>query len=704
MTFKELNQKIQAQFIKMCETGKLFRSELTGQQVWDLYLEGFTPEQNPVFRDPNSSTHNCNNDKHFIRRYGNIVALSENFEIMTMFDIDVAGSDYENTIPNLSKWIKEGKISDVFIEVFDAIHLLNYERTNKNQTIYQLGVKETFKKYTQEEADKFGVVNTHDIYTFNHFHVFIPTEFIDKSGKSAEAIMGDYRDAKNVFQRAMQEIPLDTLRLVQDLIQQGSLLNGETHLNKVQSFINLKEAYDKTLQELRDNWCWKNSYKLPIAKFRNELIGTLCVELAEGVELNKACQTWNKRVDPANYMKAKAPITQNQIKQAQQFVEENGYEASFNRRFATLDDINVSEILHVNSGTGVIKTASLFDNVKPSVSTRYKRAQFDDVIVIGIEDFMKNVLPTATSLEVFLEGKMENNLVTLITSDNQDSNPLFKWNNNFSWTYNGNLTGKSEIKENVKAVGGNITGILRCSLQWNDEDTKGVVDFDLHCKTPFSEIFFSTKKDNKTGGWLDVDMINPTSIGIENITWQKPLLDGVYKFFVNNYSRHIRHNGFKAEIEFDGNVYTYQTKSKFTNNLQIATIVVKNGVMSITHHLPHNEEINAKSLWGLDSNEFHKVNLMCLSPNFWGENNVGNKHYFFMLEGCHSDVPMRSFHNEFLVGNLLEHRKVMEVLAETTKLTPTKKQLAGLGFNATVREELIVKVKGTHQRVMKIQF
>lgn len=84
------------------------------------------------------------------------------------------------------------------------------------------------------------------------------------------------------------------------------------------------------------------------AKFRNELIGTLCVELTEGVELNKACETWNKRVDPVNYMKA--PITQKQINEAQKFVEENGYSESFDRRFATLDDININEILHSNVG------------------------------------------------------------------------------------------------------------------------------------------------------------------------------------------------------------------------------------------------------------------------------------------------------------------------------------------------------------------
>lgn len=101
-------------------------------------------------------------------------------------------------------------------------------------------------------------------------------------------------------------------------------------------------------------------------------------------------QAWNKRVDPLNYMKAKAPITTSQIKQAQKFVEEEGYLASFDRRFATIDDIDVSEILYTNAGDGAIKTASLFDAVKAtSVSTRHKRSHSNDITSISIETFMK---------------------------------------------------------------------------------------------------------------------------------------------------------------------------------------------------------------------------------------------------------------------------------------------------------------------------
>jgi hypothetical protein len=109
-------------------------------------------------------------------------------------------------------------------------------------------------------------------------------------------------------------------------------------------------------------------------------------------------------------------------------------------------------------------------------------------------------------------------------------------------------------------------------------------------------------------------------------------------------------------------------------------------------------------VYGLETNQFHKVNLVCLSPNHWEDNSVGNKHYFFMLDGCKCPTAIRGFHNENLLPELAQHRMVLEVLGATNMIEPAKKQLSGLGFNATVRDELIVKLQGTHKRMMKIKF
>lgn len=697
---------LQAHFNKMCSTGKLFRSSVDGDRIWNLYINSFSKENNPVFRDPESSLHNCNLCNNFIRRYGNIVAIVDN-QIVSLFDID-APEEYKESFEAISSEIKQADISEVFFETYSSLNSLPYESCSKSNDKFQLGMAKNVKRYTEED-EKYGVVEAGEIKTFRHLHLFVDSDFVDCSGDSVESIMADYRSAKNVFKRGMETISLDTLELVRDLIKQGSLLNGDAHIHKIEKMIPLKEEYDELPDNEKDNWCWVKSYGFKFAKFRNELIGVLCSELSEGEDLNKACQNWNKRVDPANYMKATAPITQSQINRAKEFVQENGYEESFDRRFAVLEDIKVSEILHSNAGDGTIESVSVFDNVKPTAKNSHRKSEFDGVEEVSIEKFMEDILPECDSVEAFLENRHEYNMVSLTTANNPNSKPIFKWDNNYSWTFNGNLAGKSQIKDQVKSKGGDVEGVLRFSMMWADGN-KDNSDLDLHCIEPGgNHIYFSNKQNWRTKGNLDVDIRRPGGeLAVENITFPSlsKMEDGTYKLFIRQYA--FRNSkGFEAEIEFNGEIYSYKYDKPVQNkeDIQIAEVTLKDGKFSIEHKLtPSDGRGVSKEIYGLDTNKFHKVNLISLSPNHWDNNSVGNKHYLFMLEGCKTPYDTRSFHNENLLGDLLKHRKVMEVLGHETKLEPAEEQLSGIGFNATVDNSLIVKLTGSHKRVIKIKF
>jgi hypothetical protein len=709
---KTLTTLLQAQFDKMCNTNQLFRSSVSGHDLWTMYLANFEEGDDPIFRDPASSSHNCNYCKNFIRRYGNIVAIDVDGKLMSMFDVEVE-KEYTASFKTMSKALQTNPIQDVFIETLNELRPLGYEsKLSKTQTTYKLGLGYNIKRYTAEEAAKFGVVRANETKTFHHFSLEIPARFIYTGSSSIESLTAAVRDRYSVFKRAIQELPVDTLALVSDLINQGSLLDGDAHLHSVRQMIELKkEAHNLFVKtELRDSWYWSKAYLMDdrTAKFKNTLIGVLCTELAEGLELNKACQNWNKRVDPVNYMKAVAPVTQRQIEEAQKFVEENGYVESFDRRFATIDDIKVSEILHSNMGDGELKSVSIFDKVKSSPSTRHKRAEFDKLEEVSIEKFMTDILPGCTSVEAFLDAKAEGNMVTLTTANVEESKPIFKWSNNYSWTYKGNIAGKSQIKEEVKSKGGKVDGVLRFSMMWADGDGDNS-DLDLHCIEPNGgmHIYFGYKRSDKTGGNLDIDITQPNGkLSVENITYPTlaKMLDGKYQLFIRQYSDRGS-KGFSAEIEFNGEVYSYSYPKAVRGDVQIAEVTLRKGEFTIEHKLTPTESSGViKEIYGLNSGQLHKVNLVCLSPNHWNGQGVGNKHYFFMLDGCKTSDPVRSFHNENLIQDLLDHRKVMEVLGTTNMLEPTDTQLSGLGFNATVRDELVVKLSGTHKRMLKIKF
>ena len=700
---KNLNKKMQECLDKMTATGKLFVSSVSGKELWDIYLKSFKPEDDQVFRDPASSEHNCKNCYNFIKNYGNIVAIDSDLNILTMFDFIADDEEYRASISNMAAKLKNSAVSDVFFETFDFLNQANYEKCTKAFKSFKLGIESNHKIYNKEEVLKYGVVEENKVYTFEHFMVKLPEQFVLKErGVSLPATLASFRTNYEVFKRTMEEISANSFSVVSELISQGSLLNSDLYATQLNTMEKLKLEYMTISSNKKRNlWCKVTSYKLSCAKLLNTLIGTVLTDVECGEELEKVCRTYNYRVDPANYMKATSPITKTQIKEAQKFVEENNYTESFTRRYATLDDIKASEILHLNSDSKKIKSVSIFDQIQPTSSNK-KELNLDKIKEISINDFMEKELPNAKSVELYLENRHENNLVSITTAENKDSKRIFKWDNNYSWTFKGNLSSTSLIKQNVNKFGGKTEGALRFSIMWN-EDGRSICDLDAHCYITnlkggrLNHIYYADKQN-----CLDVDMINPREIGVENIIFNTNynLNSKKYIFKIVNFNGG-KNSGFKAEIEFNNQLFSYELNKELTGDIHIATVEVgADGKMSIYHNLPATNV--SKNLFGLSTLEFHKVKLVCLSPNYWDTNAIGNKHYMFMLENCINPEKIKGFHVDNLKSELATHRKVLEVVGNTTMIEPSDAtQLSGLGFNSTIPDSVIVKINSN--KVLKIK-
>lgn len=702
---KQFRTMAQAMFNKMADTGQLFRSSLTGRELWEIYLTSF--QNDPVFRDPSSSVHNCNTCSSFFRRYAPVVAIGPNNELMTMFDfspenLDDEREEYEPALHALKTALHAAPIAGVFVETSAELNAMGV-RFRKNSATQQFGVKTNYKLYSAEEAAVFGVVKAGEHRTFEHLAIDCPTGLIQDTIKSIESIAGEARSTFDVFERGLREITEDTLKLVLDLINDDSILNGAPHKEKVLSFLVMKQEYSGLPQNQRVNWCWKTAGTYKFARFRNELIGTLCVELSEGKDLEDAVNAWNYRADPANYKKTTAVVTTKMKEQAIAFITNNGYVDSFDREIAKLKDVSPAQILHYNSAGKVAVTK--FADI-PVQSSQHKRAEFSGVAEVPIDKFLTDILPTVGSMQVYLEPRLADNFVTLTKPKLTDVKSPFGWEGNaFAWTYRNDLTGKSMIAQNVKKAGGEINGDFRFSIQWN-EDGRSIVDLDAHLKTPEGEIYYQNYRlpeTTKSGGFLDIDMIRPTGIGVENIVYpnKTAMKPGLYKAFVHNYDGRSN-TGFKAEIKIMGQSYLYEYVGNAQNHVAVADVTYDSqGNFSIVHHLKVTES-NAP-VYGLEMNKFHNVNLFCLSPNHWGDNRVGNKHYFMFLEGAKPDEPIRGFHAEFLNQELLNQRRFLEIVAGMTKIEPAP-GLSGLGFNSTLRDSVICKLGGSFKRTVKIIF
>jgi hypothetical protein len=683
MEFKSFKKKMQEAFSNMVKTQDfLYITNVDRDKLWETYINSF---EDPTIRQE----HTCNCCRSFIKNYAATVAIIDG-KIKTIWDFPV-NETYDKTVLEMNKLVSQAEIVNVFVSKEKK------GGTDSNKQITEIGT-----------------------VTRDHFYLEFPAKFVSTNDLSIASLMGTHRDNRNVFKRSLEEISQDALETVLELIGQGSIYRGEEFKSSIQEFLKYKKEYDKASN--KEVYCWVHSPKLPIgiSKIRNHAIGTLLLDVSNGRDLNDSVDSFEVKVAGNNYKRPVAIATKGMIDNAKTTIESLGYMSSLNRRFATAEDIKVTDLLFVNRF--VKKAGDIFDQLKDDVPVNPR--SYNKVDEIQIEDFIKNVLPNINSMELLLENKHVNNLVSLTNALDEDSKNMFKWNNQFAWSYNNAVT--DSIKERVKEAGGRVDGCFRFSHSWNHSKRNASL-MDLHLFLPGSNISlidscnnnygnnerigWNHRKHTKTRGSQDVDYTSPAPEGyipVENIVLPESqyLPDGKYICKIHNWNlRQPTQGGFRAEIEFNNEIYNYELDRPMKDKewVTVAIVTLNKGVWSIEHKMEPGFSISQQEHWGMKTNKFQKVSMMMLSPNHW-EGQVGNKHYMFMLEGAKNDGPVRGFYNEYLKEELVVHRQAFELIGGKLPVHPVDKELSGVGFSSTQRNSVICKVEGKFTRVLKINF
>lgn len=213
------------------------------------------------------------------------------------------------------------------------------------------------------------------------------------------------------------------------------------------------------------------------------------------------------------------------------------------------------------------------------------------------------------------------------------------------------------------------------------------------------------------GGVQDVDYTAIAPVGyipVENTTFPSMdrLKEGIYTFKIHNWDfRNPTTGGFKAEIAFGGNVYRFVRREPLKHKewVTLAKLELKNGEFRIVEMAEN--DTTPIDIWGIRTNQFVPVSVISYSPNYFDEQDgIGHRHLFFMLNGCVNLEEPNGFYLEYLKNDLVKHKRVFEALGAKCHVQDVDDQLSGIGFSMTKRAELIVKVKGATERIMKIKF
>lgn len=689
MEFKHFRDAVAAQFARLIAQPQVFRVDIRNERdpnpdvrhdLFQIYLDAFPAGTNPIFKT--RGEFDCNCCKQFIRAVGNVVAIVDG-KLETVWDNPTAEMEepFKVVAAAMSAWLKERKVKDYFF---------HYEgKAGTPQTRYE---------------DDF----TKRVGTWTHFAVTVPNKFVvtKDARESIDTVMSHKRSNRDVFARALEELAPDAVETVIDLITQNLLYRGDEHLAKLKVFQDLQVKYGRLpTDRSKEYFSWVKADEIgpSVAKIRNSAVGTLLIDLSNELDLDQAVAKYDSVMAPQNYKRNTALVGKKQIEEAKAKLEELGLTSALDRRFARMTDINVSDILFVDNTERKNLAGNPLDDLTPT--KKPKANNLDNVEEVQIDDFITRVLPTVSSMEVYLTGEHSPRFMSLTAPCDPTAGRLFKWENGIAWDYKGGFA--DSIKERVKKAGGSVEGDLCCRLAWNYSD-----DLDFHMFEPGFHINFMNKRHlSPNGGMLDVDANGGDGLRpnpVENIFYKDKsrMKPGTYQLRVHNYNQRVADgNGFEVEIEFGGKRYNivYDKRVRGNETVTVAEIEVSaSGVISLGKSLPFGEQSSV--VFGLETLQWHKVNLLTLSPNFWGPHAGGNKHWFFILDKAINDGQARGFYNEYLHPDLHAHRKVFEIVGSKMKIEDDSEQLSGLGFSSTQSGTLLCRVKGSINRTMKLVF
>lgn len=658
--FKPFSQRVHT-LIEQMSKGELYTVDVSGDKMWESYLAAFPEGTDPMFRE--RTEHDCSCCRNFIRNFANVVSIKDN-KVTSIWDIKTDGLDhpYDVVSKKLSEIVHNAKIDGIY-------------RTEQ-------------RKYGQESSNE--VLENGTVRKWNHFYVDIANQHFNKEAATEK---GKARSDFDVSLRSLEDIAVENVDITLELIKDNNLYRGEESKSALTNFKKVKQTFDKTKEEFKHNYVWSligSPSTRYHARIRNTAIGTMLLDIDEK-GLEDAVKAFESMMAPTNYRRPKALVTKAMLEKAAKDVEQMGFSESLARRLAVMSDIDVNDVLWAGAEMQNAKISNAFTDLIEAADSKFDK---NNVTQIDIDAFLKGVASKAGKLEVLMTSSLKNNLVTVTAPVNADSKGMFKWNNKFGWSYVGNIT--DSITERVSKAGGDINAKLRFSLAWDNSD-----DLDLHSITPHGHVYYGTKM-----GILDVDANAFTVVDnpVENQAFRDPI-NGSYEIRVNNFRmRNSSNQGYTLLVADPSGIREFSsTISPANQTSDTFKFTVKDGVatlVSAPKHVTHTGKV--EETWNISTEKFINVRTVMNSPNHWGDNAEGHKHWFFVLSDCKIEEPMRGYYNEFLVDELREHRKTFELVASKTMCDVSDEQLSGVGFVKAREQSVFVRVDG--KKVFKVTF
>jgi hypothetical protein len=428
--YEEFKQQLAQNFFNLTATTKnLFTTDATG--LWDAYINAMPQEAR--------SHYQCNECRHFIERVGGLVYLNDKGAVKSAI------------------W------SDKNVPAFfrDSVKTLNQMVTKANVT----GV------FASDEAT-LGTPRTGE---WTHNHVVLPKDMVNSSYlKSAYQVSAEKLEDFKMLNRALKEFGLNTVTQALNILKADAFYRSEKVLGVAEWFNELHTKVNAVrYRKNKENIVWLAVATAPtgFCHIRSSMIGTLLEDIANGLDFNSVKSRFEDKMKPTKYQRPQALPTAGNKAQAERIVAKMGIENSFKRRFARLEELNLTWTPKQQKPANNGITTGVFGHVQTKGVT-FPQSAYVPEVTMTWERFSREVLPFAEEIEYAISGGYDS-FSAIVTADDMTAPPIIQWDNEeqrnpFSWYLYSSGSRASDF--NLTSGYTKVTGITYQPSMWYDEN------------------------------------------------------------------------------------------------------------------------------------------------------------------------------------------------------------------------------------------
>ncbi len=347
--------------------------------LYETYLNSF---KDPVERQ----AHACNCCRRFIERFGGLVTIGPDGRTHPVM---WGGSTvYADTDEAMAQAVRKAYVTGVFLS----------------------------------SEPEWGVPKTGP---WTHFSV-VPKTIFKHPTLNAEQVMAEKKQDFQNVSRALDEFKQPLVEKVLALLEAEQLYRSEKVLGPAKWLHDLHVARSQAKGKLlKENVVWLAIATAPsgFCHPRTSMVGTLLVDVANGVPFSTAAKRFADKMQPDQYQRPQAPPKAGNIAAAEKIVEQLQSAGALARRYARLEEIQAlwrpTPKSETKNGSGVFGHLKAKDTSVQSVVTGAPAKPITWV------KFESTVLHKAGKIELLVPG--HGSFAALTTAVNFDAPPILQW-------------------------------------------------------------------------------------------------------------------------------------------------------------------------------------------------------------------------------------------------------------------------------------